>query len=67
MVNVDVNLADAINKMKQVEDTLNTCLNENTAQVKNLAEVVGSVGQGTSNQRKDNVQSSNNRVSSLIT
>lgn len=40
------NIADAINKMKEVENTLKACLKENTDQVKNLAEVVVSLGQG---------------------
>ena len=67
MVDTDhVNLADAINKIKQVEDTLKACLNENNAQVKNLAEVVASVGQGSSNERQENRQPPTNRVSSLI-
>ena len=34
------NIADAINKMKELEITMNTCLKENSEQVKNLADVV---------------------------
>ena len=68
MVDADnVNLADAINKIKQVEDTLKACIVENTNQVKNLAEVVGSVGQGPSSHLQQNRAVSNSRISSLIT
>ena len=66
MVDADnVNLADAMNKMKQVEDTLKACLIDTTAQVKNLAEVVGSVGQGTSSHVQENRTVPNNRISNL--
>ena len=68
MVDADtVNIADAINKMKQVEDTLKSCLNENTAQVKNLAEAVESVKKWESyNINQVNNGASFNRVASIV-
>ena len=61
-----MNLADAINKIKQVEDTLKACLVENTTQVKYLAEVVGSVGQAPSSRLQENGAVANTRIPSLI-
>ena len=51
----NVNIADAINKMRQVEDTLKACLNENTIQVKNLAEAIESVKKGESDNSNDRI------------
>ena len=74
MVDADtVNIADAINKMKQVEDTLKACLNENTAQVKNLADAVEWIKKAESDNSNGRVNISQvtsgasfNRVASIV-
>ena len=53
-------------KSNKLGDTLKACLIDNTAQVKNLVEVVGSVGQGTSSHVQENRTVPNNRISNLI-
>ena len=61
-----VNIADAIDKMKQVENTLKACLNENTLQVKTLSETVQNIGQGSSS-FTNLTRTPSGRVASLVT
>ena len=62
------NIADAVNKIKELENTVKACFKKNTDQIRSLAEVVSTIKHGSSGEKSVVPQPpvTNNRVLALI-